>query len=86
MSANTVYCHILEKKISVVADLNGNVTNVICPEFNRLTHTCFMKSKDSSFMNNLLNKLSDQMIGSRYNYCEFMGHHGSPISKLVGTK
>jgi hypothetical protein len=71
MSANTVYCHILGGNVTVVTDINGNTTNVVCPEFARLTHGCYKKGKELGFVGSLLGKAADKLTGTRAAYCEF---------------
>lgn len=83
MSASTVRCHILEGDVTVVSDLAGSVTNVICPEFNRLTHTCHKKRHDQGFLTNIAARVADRLSGSRANYCEFSGPDDSPVTDWV---
>ena len=71
MSASTVHCHVLGGDVSVVSDLAGNVTNVVCPEFLRLNHACLKKNRESSFVGLALKKLADLTTGTRGSYCEF---------------
>ena len=71
MSATTVYCHVLQGNVTVVDDLNGNVKNVVCPQFNRVTHGCYLKSGDVGFLGNVLRKVVDKAIDTRASYCEF---------------
>jgi hypothetical protein len=72
MSASSVHCYVLGGDVSVISDLNGNVTNVVCPEFVRITHGCLKKNRESSgFIAVVLKKVSDQAIGTRGSYCEF---------------
>jgi hypothetical protein len=71
MSASTVYCHVLSGNVTVVTDLDGNVTNVVCPEFYRITHACQKKRGDSGFFANVLKVVVDKATDSRVHYCEF---------------
>jgi hypothetical protein len=57
--------------VSVVSDLSGNVTNVVCPEFLRLNHACLKKSRESSLVGLFVKKLADVTTGTRGSYCEF---------------
>ncbi len=43
MSASQVHCFVLDGQVSIVSDLNGNVTNVVCPMFDRVDYTCQIK-------------------------------------------
>ena len=56
-----------------MSDLNGNVTNVVCPMYSRMTRGCLKKveSNPSPFVI-ALKKLGDQLFDVRLNYCEFI--------------
>jgi hypothetical protein len=71
MSANTVYCHILGDNVTVVTNLNGEVTNVVCPKFWRFNHGCRKKNDELGFIGSVLAKGADKITGSRASYCEF---------------
>ena len=84
MSANTVLCHVLGGNVTVVSDLDGNVTNVVCPEFARLTHGCYKKNRELGLVGMIAGKMADQLTGStRAAYCEFGDPRASPVSALV---
>lgn len=71
MSATTVFCHILGGNVTVITDLNGNVTNVVCPKFFRVTHGCEKKSEGQGFLKGVLGRVVDKAAGTRASYCEF---------------
>jgi hypothetical protein len=71
MSASTVMCHVLNRNVSVVSNLEGKITNVICPEYERVTHACKLKHNVSGFFGNVMKGLTDRLIGTREKYCEF---------------
>ncbi len=71
MSASSVHCYVLGGDVSVVSDLQGNVTNVVCPEFARLTHGCLKKNRESGLIGLVVRKTLDQAVGTRSAYCEF---------------
>lgn len=79
MSANTVYCHVLGGNVTVVSDLNGQVTNVVCPMFYRITHGCQKKNEETGLLGLIARKFADNAAGSRLAYCEF----GNP-NQLLG--
>jgi hypothetical protein len=82
MSANSVYCHVLKGTVTVVSDLNGRVTNIVCPKFWRLTHGCAIKRENSSVLGVLLKRHKDIAFGTRDNMCEFAEDDASPAAKL----
>jgi len=71
MSADKVYCHILGGDVTVITDINGDVKNVVCPQFERVTHSCYKKSRNTGFLGNVLKKIADKAIDTRASYCEF---------------
>lgn len=71
MSTSTVHCHILGGNVSVVSDLNGNVTNVICPEFLRINHMCMIKMREAEGVAGGLGAILDRLAGTRTVFCEF---------------
>jgi hypothetical protein len=83
MSTNTVYCYVLKGNVTVVSDLNGNVTNVICPKFVRVSHGCLIKSGESGFISGTLKKVADNLLGTKANSCEFTDPNESLINKTV---
>ena len=73
MPAETVYCHVLQGNVSVVSNINGQITNVICPKFYRIYYSCDLKDKDHGFISGTLARVTDRFAGTRHVYCEFTG-------------
>ncbi len=72
MSASTVNCYILGGNVSVVSDLNGKVTNVICEHFVRLNHMWGIKAQQfDAPLSGALSAAVDRLTGSRSVFCEF---------------
>ena len=71
MSANSVYCHILGGTVTVITNINGEVTNVVCPKFYRTTHSCSKKQKDTGFVGGIIKRIADKALDTRTSYCEF---------------
>lgn len=73
MGSNTYYCHILEGQVTIISDIYGNVTRVVCPEINRATNTCMKKYGSSiPFITTIPKRLMDESVGTRTLYCEFI--------------
>lgn len=83
MSASTVKCYVLGGDVTVVSDLTGNVTNVICPEFFRLSHRCEKKTRELGTGLGLAARAADLLTGSRAIYCEFGNPDDSTIKKAT---
>ncbi len=71
MSANTVYCHVLRGDVTVVTDINGKTTNVVCPKFLRIFQTCEIKGDSSGFLGRVVKRIADKEFGTRERFCEF---------------
>ena len=84
MSASTVHCHILNGNVTVVSDLEGKVTNVVCPEFSRLTFQCLLKVRDTKIVGGVASRVMDRLTGTRQVVCEFVNADDSPSAKFVG--
>ncbi len=86
MSTSTVYCYVLEDNISVVSDLKGNVTNVVCPQFNRITFVCNIKKQEKGFLTQVLSRGLDKYAGTKITHCEFADPKDSPLAKKMNPR
>jgi hypothetical protein len=84
MSASQVQCHVLGGQVSVVADLNGNITNVICPKFDRFAFTCSIKKDSAGFLKQLAGRMADRGLGMKVTACEFANPDDSPSARIAG--
>ena len=71
MPAHSVVCYVLENDVSVVSNLSGQVVNVICPEYSRLTHACRLKERESGISSLVFRRVVDRVVKVRTIYCEF---------------
>jgi hypothetical protein len=73
MAIRTVHCHVLQSNISVVTDLEGNVTRVICPVYDDATSSCGLKRSASSGgpLSTLLARVSEDTLANRTVHCDF---------------
>ena len=83
MGASTVRCHILGDDVTVVTDLAGQVVNVVCPEFHRLTYNCGRKLAGSGMLGIFLSRLADRTMGSKAVACEFIDPVGSLSARFA---
>lgn len=73
MASNSHYCHVLEDQITIISDIHGNVTKIVCPEINRVTNTCMKKYGSSvPLITTIPKRLMDEMTGTRTLYCDFI--------------
>ena len=87
MPASTVRCHVLDGEVTVVTDLAGNVTNVVCPQFSRMTHGCLKKNRELGIWKIMLAKGMDRATGTtRAAYCEFGNPDESPMTEIVRSR
>lgn len=71
MAVTTTHCYVLGDDVTVISNQNGEVTNVVCPKFARLTHGCLKKGEDTGFIALVIKKASDQAFGTKGSCCEF---------------
>lgn len=83
MAAQTVHCHVLGGSVTIVSSIDGNVTNVVCSKFSRMTHTCAIKDDQQGFVAAVAAKTVDKVTGTRANYCEFTDPNDSPMAQFV---
>jgi F420-0:gamma-glutamyl ligase-like protein len=83
MGASTVRCHVLGDDVTVVTDLAGQVVNVICPKFRRLTYNCEKKLEGAGVVGTFLGRLADRTTGSKAVVCEFIDAAGSLTARLA---
>ena len=85
MPAQKVACYVLGSDVTVVDDINGDVQNVVCPEFNRVTCKCEKKREQRGSLKNGVLGALDRLSGARNVYCEFIDPEkgiAATISKL----
>ena len=46
MTISTVHCHVLPGTVTRVADLEGQTTRIICPEFDEATGQCRLRQRE----------------------------------------
>ena len=85
MSASTVKCHVLNGDVSVVSDLNGKVTNVVCPQFSRFDHTCNLKTQDVGLIGRLASRAADKFGGQKMTACEFIDPNDSAVARFADS-
>ncbi len=75
-------CHIIDMEVSVITDVQGVVTNVLCKYFTRGTYGCKHKIENNKDGNikTLVKVLLDNIVDSRTTYCEFTGPRRSLLS------
>ncbi len=84
VSASQVQCYVLGGQVSVVADLNGNITNLICPKFDRFAFTCAIKKEPAGFFVQLAGRMVDRGMGMKVTACEFANPDDSPSARIAG--
>jgi hypothetical protein len=68
-------CHIIGEDVSVIADVQGVATNVLCRYFTRGTYGCKHKTRNTEdgTIKGIAKVLVDNIVDSRMTYCEFTG-------------
>jgi hypothetical protein len=72
MAIKTVRCHVLQAPVTVVTDLEGTITHVICPEYKEPTGICRLKrgAEMSGPLSRLLERVSEDTLDTRTHRCE----------------
>jgi hypothetical protein len=67
MPIESVRCPVLGSHISRVTDLEGQVTRVICPEYEESTGGCRLKKESQSggMLSNLLERVSESTLDTK---------------------
>ena len=82
MTTKVTLCPVLNEEVTIVTDPNGKVTNIVCPQFLKLTHGCNIKNKRAGVLGMVAGKLVDKIFNSNVIYCEYgdPNHLGRPFS------
>ena len=84
MSAAQVQCHVINDQVSVVSDLAGKVTNVVCPQFDRVTFACMAKPGTATTgLAFGIGRIMDRLAGTKNSTCEFANANDSPTAQAA---
>ncbi len=75
MNLKMVHCPTIQASVSVVTDLEGAVSRIICPEYLDATGGCRLKMERTSGgpLSRLLERVSDHTLGTHFRRCELRG-------------
>jgi hypothetical protein len=67
MAMNSIRCPVLGANVTQVTDLEGNVTRVICTEYDETDATCRLKksASEGGRLSQLLQRLSEDSLSTR---------------------
>lgn len=83
MSASNVRCHVIDKDVAVVTDIEGNVKNISCEFFNRSNFVCKKKLSEQGIISSFTTAIADRVLDTRMRYCEFTEPDENPTAKLM---
>jgi hypothetical protein len=71
MALSPVHCPVLHDSVTRVTDLEGEVTRVICPEYEEPTGICRLKrsAEESGPLGRLLERVSEGSLETRSTQC-----------------
>jgi len=71
MAIKTVHCRVLHAPVTVVTDLEGVITRVICPEYKEPTGICRLKRRAdmSGPLSRLLERVSEDTLDTHTDRC-----------------
>lgn len=75
MAITSVRCPVLDAHVTRVTDLEGNVTRIICPEYEPLSGACRLKktSLEGGPLAQLLERMSEDGLDTRGTLCVLRG-------------
>jgi len=75
MNLKLVHCSTIQALVSVVTDLEGAVSSVICPEYLDATRSCRLKMEGTSGgpLSRLLERVSGHTLGTHGHRCDVRG-------------
>jgi hypothetical protein len=75
MGMRSIYCPVLGAHVTQVTDLEGNVTRVICVEYETPDATCRLKRRtlEGGPLGQLLERVAKETLTSRGTLCEMRG-------------
>jgi hypothetical protein len=71
MALHPVHCAVLHATVTRETDLEGEVTRVICPEYEEATGICRLKRRvqESGPLGQLLERVSEESLETRSTQC-----------------
>lgn len=72
MAIKSVHCHVLQANVTVVSDLEGGISRVICPEYDAPFGICRLKQSAESGgpLSQLLERVSEGTLDTRTTRCD----------------
>ena len=72
MAIKSVQCHVLQANVTVVTDLEGAISRVICPEYDAPFGICRLKQSAASGgpLSQLIERVSEETLNSRSTRCD----------------
>ena len=71
MAIRSIRCPVLGARVTEVTDLEGNVTKIICAEYEASDGTCRLKksTRDGGPLTQLLDRMSENTLSTRSTSC-----------------
>ena len=71
MARNSVHCSVLHATVTCETDLEGEVTRVICPEYEEPTRICRLRRnvRESGPLGQLLERVSEESLATPGELC-----------------
>jgi hypothetical protein len=72
MAITTAHCHVLQGTVTRVTDLEGEVTRIICPEYDDRTGLCRLKQRalDGGPLSQFLERVSEDTLATATASCD----------------
>jgi hypothetical protein len=74
MGIKSVLCHVRQGQVTVVTDLEGDVTRLICPDYESATGECRLRidAMAGGPLSQLFNRLEEHTLETRATRCELL--------------
>ena len=71
MTMNSVFCHVRHAHVAVVTDLEGHLTQLVCPEYEPSIGLCRIRAraKDGGPLSQLLERLDEETLDQPAERC-----------------
>ena len=76
MAITTVRCHVLSATVTLITDLEGEVSRIICPKYHEPTGSCRLLSAADTGgpLSRLLERVADDQLARRGTRCHLRQH------------
>lgn len=70
----TAYCHVINDDVTLLVDMEGAISSVVCPDYDPVGHVCRRKRRDlgDGPLAQLIDRSSEHRLAERGERCHFV--------------